>query len=67
MLRCLETCRPTAARATEIFHDMDRSKAAVIKAVHAGSGGHLPQKRCLLVWQSGVVTFSDFEAYLAGD
>ncbi|CAE7241700.1 EFCAB11 [Symbiodinium pilosum] len=39
---CQDVCRPTAARATEIFHDMDRSK-------------------------SGVVTFSDFEAYLAGD
>ncbi|CAE7533846.1 EFCAB11 [Symbiodinium natans] len=24
---CAETCRPAAARATEIFHDMDRSKA----------------------------------------
>ncbi|CAE7501549.1 EFCAB11 [Symbiodinium sp. CCMP2592] len=39
---CVETCRPIASRANELFHDMDRSK-------------------------SGVVTFSDFEAYLAGD
>lgn len=27
-LRCLDTCRPAAKRAAEIFQDMDRSKAS---------------------------------------
>eukprot|EP00931_Biecheleriopsis_adriatica_P108338 TRINITY_DN82647_c0_g1_i1.p2 TRINITY_DN82647_c0_g1~~TRINITY_DN82647_c0_g1_i1.p2 ORF type:complete len:150 (+),score=44.91 TRINITY_DN82647_c0_g1_i1:45-494(+) len=27
---CLETCRPAASRAKEIFHDMDRSKTGAV-------------------------------------